>query len=152
MSEGREKSHLKQKELDIIEPFGRSGVITACLRSTDEQKKVFTFFFEVRNDDTPKNGVSLNSIAEASNKLKRLQSLLDMVSRNIYIKSDMDKQLTDRKGVYGLLGKVSIESKQSHKYLSIIKMLLVLALCAGQVYFVTLFFTTGQKQRARPQK
>lgn len=47
---------------------------------------------------------------------------------------------------------VSIESKQSHKYLSIIKMLLVIALCAGQVYFVTLFFTTGQKQRVRPQK
>ena len=50
-----------------------------------------------------------------------------------------------------LFGLVSIESKQSHKYLSIIKMVLVVALCAGQVYFVTLFFTTGQKQRVRKQ-
>ena len=58
---------------------------------------MFTFFFEVRNDDAPKSGVSLNSIAEASNKLKRLQSLLDMVSRNIYIKNDNDKQLTECK-------------------------------------------------------
>ena len=53
------------------------------------------------------------------------------------MKNDIDKDLTD----------ITIESKQTQKWLSIIKMLLVAGMCAGQVYFITLFFTTGQKKR-----
>ena len=62
-----------------------------------------------------------------------------MISRNIYIKNDIDKELTD----------ITVESKSTQQWLSIIKMLLVLAMCAGQVYFVTLFFTTGSKKRVQ---
>ena len=42
----------------------------------------------------------MSHIHEATDKIKKVQSLLDMISRNIYIKNDIDKELTDRKPIY----------------------------------------------------
>ena len=81
----------------MVEPFGPSGEITACLTSTDEKTKVFTFYYEIKANDKAKTGITLNHITEATNKLQRVQSLFEIISRNIYIKNDIDKELTDCK-------------------------------------------------------
>ena len=78
----------------------------------------------------------MNHISEANAKLKKIQGMFEIISRNIYIKNDIDKELTDQ----------TMEAKKSQKWLSIMKMILVAGMCAGQVYFITLFFTTGSKK------
>ena len=84
----------------------------------------------------------MNHITEANEKLRKIQGLFEIISRNIYIKNDIDKELTDQ----------TIEAKKSQKWLSIIKMILVAGMCAGQVYFITLFFTTGSKRMMQGQQ
>ena len=123
---------------EVTEQFQSSGVIRACLQSLDERIKTFTFFFEVKDDVKVKQtaGVSMNHITEANEKLRKIQGLFEVISRNIYNKNDIDKELTDQ----------TIEAKKTQKWLSIIKMILVAGMCAGQVYFITLFFTTGSKR------
>lgn len=71
--------------------------MTACLRSQDERTKTFNFYWKVRNDTTAKTGITLSHIQEATNKLKKVQGLFDIISRNIYIKNDIDKELTESK-------------------------------------------------------
>ncbi|TNV78361.1 hypothetical protein FGO68_gene1399 [Halteria grandinella] len=138
---GQTTTQLRQRELDVVERFDESGKLTACMQSHDEYTKTFNFFFEVKQDSKPKKGITLTHIQEATEKLNNMQALFDKISRNIYLKNDFDKELTQR----------SIDSKQTQKWLSIIKMLLVLLISAAQVYFVTLFFTTGSKKLQQNQ-
>ena len=129
------------KEHHVAEEFGPSGEIRVCLQSMDQRTKTFNFFFDIQNQ--PKvikgTGVSMTHLNEQKEKISKIQNLLDVISRNIYIKNEIDKELTD----------ISIDNQVTQQWLSIIKFVLVAAMCAGQVYFVTLFFTTGQKKRAQ---
>jgi hypothetical protein len=88
---------VKQKELDIVEVFSHTGEITVCFNSLDYKVKTFTFYFQVKNDDKLKSGVTIDHINEATNNLKKVQGLFDLISRNIYIKNDIDKELTESK-------------------------------------------------------
>ena len=54
----------------------------------------------------------MTHLQEANEKLKNIQGLFDVISRNIYTKNDIDKELTDQ----------TIEAKKTQKWLSIIKM------------------------------
>ncbi len=38
----------------------------------------------------------MNHIQETTEKLRKVQNLFDMISRNIYIKNDIDKVLIDQ--------------------------------------------------------
>ena len=63
----------------------------------------------------------MSHLQEANEKLRRIQGLFEVISRNIYTKNDIDKELTD----------LTIEGKRTQKWLSIIKMILVGGMCAG---------------------
>ena len=63
----------------------------------------------------------MSLLQEANEKLRRIQGLFEVISRNIYTKNDIDKELTD----------LTIEGKRTQKWLSIIKMILVGGMCAG---------------------
>jgi hypothetical protein len=83
--------------LEVSEQIGPSGQIKACLQALDERPKTFTFHFDVREDQTLKpktGGASLSHIQEAQDKLRKVQTLFEIISRNIYIKNDIDKELT----------------------------------------------------------
>ena len=47
---------------------------------------------------------------------------------------------------------VGSHNKETQKWLSVIKMMIVILLCAGQVYFITLFFTTGARKKVQGSK
>ena len=85
------------KEHHVAEEFGPSGEIKACLQSMDSRTKTFNFFFDVQNQ--PKvikgTGVSMTHLNEQREKITKIQNLLDVISRNIYIKNEIDKELTD---------------------------------------------------------
>ena len=40
-----------------------------------------------------------------------------------------------------------ISSKKTQQWMSVLKMLLIVLVCIGQVYFITLFFQIGEKKR-----
>ena len=124
--------------MDVSEQFSQTGVIKACLQSLDDRVKTFTFFYEIKSDSKTKSGggVTMSHLQEANEKIIKIQGLFDVISRNIYIKNDIDKELTQQ----------TIDAKKTQKWLSIIKMLLVAGMCTAQVYFITLFFTSGSKK------
>lgn len=45
----------------------------------------------------PKKELQMDHIKEATERLKYVQNLLDVISRNIYTKNDIDKELADGK-------------------------------------------------------
>ena len=71
----------------------------------DQRTKSFNFFFDVQ--DKPNvvkgTGVSMNHLNEQKEKMTKIQGLLDVISRNIYLKNEIDKELTD----------ITIESKNT---------------------------------------
>ena len=76
----------------------KSGTIEACLKSLDERPKTFTFFFEVKEDSKikSKGGISMGHLQEANEKLRKIQGLFDVISRNIDMKNDIDKELIEQ--------------------------------------------------------
>lgn len=67
------------------------------MQALDERLKTFTFFFEVKDDSKVKGGgVSMSHLQEANEKLRKIQGLFDVISRNIYMKNDIDKELTEQ--------------------------------------------------------
>ena len=95
----------RSKEYQLAEEFGPSGEIKACLQSQDQRTKTFNFFFDVQNQPKIINGtgVSMNHLNQERDKITKIQNLLDTISRNIYIKNEIDKELTD----------ISIDSKRT---------------------------------------
>lgn len=63
---GQQTTQLRQKELDVVERFDETGKLTACLQSYDEHTKTFNIFFEVKQDNKPKKGITLTHIQEAT--------------------------------------------------------------------------------------
>lgn len=64
------------------------------MRSEDEKTKTFNFYYDIKNNDKVSKGITITHITEATSKLERVQGLLDNISRNIYLKNDIDKELT----------------------------------------------------------
>ncbi len=65
------------------------------MKSTDNRKKRFEFHYTVTDyfkDDFMKTK-GLDHIEIVSQKLKKLQVYFDMISRNIFQKNDVDKDL-----------------------------------------------------------
>ena len=71
----------------------------------DQRTKSFNFFFDVQDQSNvvKGTGVSMNHLNEQKEKMTKIQGLLDVISRNIYLKNEIDKELTD----------ITIESKNT---------------------------------------
>ena len=94
-----------KSEQGIIANFTSKERITVCLRSQDRRSKTVTIYPRVQDTAEKKgSGLSLDHINESINKLKKVQSLFEMISRNIYIKNDIDKELYDSNPLLYSLG------------------------------------------------
>ncbi|CDW81417.1 UNKNOWN [Stylonychia lemnae] len=129
------------REIGVSRKFDINGQISLCFSSIDARAKRINFNYVIKDEDHEQDhqAIKLDHIHEAQDKLTTTLRHFEFISRNIYKKSDLDKELSE----YGQ------QTRKTQKWLSIIKFVLVALLCAGQVYFITLFFTSGQKKRVQ---
>eukprot|EP00347_Sterkiella_histriomuscorum_P001777 403370720 len=130
------------KKFSGVKEFPEDGQIKLCFKQADSMSKTINWYYEIREDAKrvdKKNEIGLDHIHEAQSRLSSILSYFSHISKNIYRKSEDDKEIAE----------IGTNTRKTQKYLSFIKLLIVALLCAGQVYFITLFFTSGQKRRVQ---
>jgi hypothetical protein len=83
--------------MDIAEQFGAQGQIKVCLKSLDSRAKTFNFYWTVKDDPNISKGITMDHINEAIDRIRNIQGLFHMISRNIYTKNDIDMELASGK-------------------------------------------------------
>ena len=138
----------------VLRPH-REGAVRMCWKKLDRKSKKLNFNFQV--SDMNSNQLAGQDTLEVLNmELAQIQERLDSISRNVYLQQDMDKEHFECKFSHvfiNLLCLVTSSSASTQTWMSILKMILVLGVCAGQVYFITSFFSSqkgGTRVNANP--
>ena len=112
------------------------AMLQLCWQKTDKKSKKLDFVFK-RNTALSDEAADLNTLDSLKDDLALLKDELEGISRNIQKKKDLEdehSQLTQ-----------NAASRQTQ--MSILKMLIVIGICVGQVYMITQHFQGKQNKR-----
>ena len=135
-----------QSEHVVIEKGKRSLQITLessddqpasfCWRRTDKKSKKLDFYIK-RNLPHSADVADRNTLDSMEQDILLLQEELETLSRNIQRQKELEEEHF----------KLASSSSSTQTWMSILKMLIVIGICVGQVYMITTHFQGSQNKR-----
>ena len=108
-----------------------SNYIEMCFTKLDKNKKEITFL--VNQLAAGENFAQMNKLDRVTSRVKDMQSIFDIISLNLQTRINYDSDI--------LMALRSAKSTQTNA--SGIKTMIVVIMCAMQVFFITQFFKAG---------
>ena len=110
--------------------------INLCWRKRDGKSKKLDFNVK-RNIAHSQDAADIETLDSLGDDLKLLQDELEAISRNIQKQKDIEQEHFD----------LAMSSASTQTWMSMMKMLIVLGICMGQIYMITNHFQGSQNKR-----
>ena len=128
---------LDKKRNDILNLFStQDSPLFVCFMKTDDAAKKVDFSLEIL-DKFSNDAADQDTLDRLKEKLEGLENYLETVSRNIGRQRDLEKEHFE----------LAQSAASTQTYMSILKMIIVIGICFGQVYMITNHFSGSQNKR-----